>query len=744
MIKSVILLLLEFLLYGVGMTQNTWQRSESSSQLEVGTVAISSANEYFISLKNNHHIFYSRDSGATWQEVEVNNGVKKFYKSIDRAYLKAIKDKVYCVSCAGSAKRYIYNGEFFNILPNYTNIPYENLFLSQEGKVFYKDELCIARTDSNWNRIINTFLFSTSFPYGFLATNFYTEDNNYIITQNNKDSLFIYKLKTDQSGAVSPYSKFKVSRSVSTALVSKGGTIYFMDNGGSNRVFNYVLKTEQNKIQKSSLQLVQKVNVVYYYYVNEGAEIYLVTDKGVFMNNGIDEDVWIKCHQMSDNIPLPPSFNVLAWDTRYFIKDSLNAMISYGDNCGQSDYYCFTPKFKKWRTIQLDVHIDNLNDLVKDRNNRLYAFRPCENYFGMNYLQSDNNGKDWEYVLINGEYATSIGINKSGEAMAIAANNRLYRHNTTVDNWEEIQLPLDTSGKIKLLHIYSSGNDLFLTGNIFINYAKEYNYLYHSMDGGLHWTEIKSFVQQTAVRGNDFTILKDNNGNWIAYSDQGRLTPDGILISKDKGKTWEIDNRFKDFSAFSLLQLPDNRFLLSGTINYSNPGTYLIDSLGNYSNYSSNYVKNPASLYLDKDSLMFGYINYNYNPIPFYSFDLGLNVFNNESGLNPTDKETCPTCSAIYESRDKITLNLAYDGIYTTTHDIFSNITDELNLKEKYSFHKVRIGFVLKRKTIRPNQVKNFRRLIYWDRYFWKARSAIYEWNDRHQITCTRHWLFCK
>ena len=112
------------------------------------------------------------------------------------------------------------------------------------------------------------------------------------------------------------------------------------------------------------------------------------------------------------------------------------------------------------------------------------------------------------------------------------------------------------------------------------------------------------------------------DGNWIAYSDQGRLTPEGILISKDKGKTWEIDNRFKDFSAFSLLQLPDNRFLLSGTINYSNPGTYLIDSLGNYSIYSSNYVKNPASLYLDKDSLMFGYINYNYNPIPFYSLDL--------------------------------------------------------------------------------------------------------------------------
>ena len=77
----------------------------------------------------------------------------------------------------------------------------------------------------------------------------------------------------------------------------------------------------------------------------------------------------------------------------------------------------------------------------------------------MNYLQSDNNGRIG-YVLINGEYATSID-NKSGEAMAIAANNRLYRHNTTVDNWEEIQLPLDTSGKIKLLHIYSSGNDLF-------------------------------------------------------------------------------------------------------------------------------------------------------------------------------------------------------------------------------------------------------------------------------------------
>ena len=152
----------------------------------------------------------------------------------------------------------------------------------------------------------------------FFATNFIRRIIIYY-TQNNKILLFIYKLKRTNQGRIPLFQKKKVSRSVSTALVSKGeqSTLWTMEEVSS---FQLCTKTEQNKIQKSSLQLVQKVNVVYYYYVNEGAEIYLVTDKGVFMNNGIDEDVWIKCHQMSDNIPLPPSFNVLAWDTRYFIK----------------------------------------------------------------------------------------------------------------------------------------------------------------------------------------------------------------------------------------------------------------------------------------------------------------------------------------------------------------------------------------------------------------------------------------
>ncbi|NOT36969.1 MAG: T9SS type A sorting domain-containing protein [Saprospiraceae bacterium] len=698
MIKFFAILALEIILLQVGTTQDTWRRSESSSQLEIGDVAISSEYGYFVSLKNNHHIFHSKDSGSTWQQVGINNGKNKFYLTLDRSYLNVIDNKVYSVSCAGASKRYLYNNDIFDPLDKYTNSPKENLIVNQEGKIFYKTESYINRTDSYWNPNYEKFIFKYENDYWIKSTSFYTDENNYVITSNFIDSLITYKVTTDEPAKVSIYSKLKVPRSIPISFVSKGGTIYFMDNFSGSHIFNYVSKSELNKIKISSLQIEHLARLIYFYFVNSQAEIFIVTDKGVFMNNGIDEDQWIKCHQLSDRLPLPPGLKVLGFDTKSFIKDSMNALISYGDNCGQSEYYCFTPKFKKWKSIQLDAHIDNLLNVVKNKNNRLYAFRPCENFFGRNYLQSDNEGKDWETIIINEEYVSSIGINKNGEALAIATNNRLYLYNSTLDNWDEIQSPVEPQGNIDLLHIYSSENELFLSGKTKIGSPVEKNYLYHSTNGGINWVEIKSFIQRSSHPLNDFVIFEDHNGHWIAYPEQGAFTPIGILVSMDRGMSWELDKRFKEFYASSIVQLLDDNFILNGVLKPNKRGTFIIDSLGNYNIYSQYYENNPARFFLDNDNRVFGYTNYSYTDVPFFSTDLGLNVIHDDSGLKPTDKEIRIIRSADYERSDKIILNLAYDGIYTTTHDIFNKITDDSNTKELYSVFQNNEIIIIKKK----------------------------------------------
>ena len=93
------------------------------------------------------------------------------------------------------------------------------------------------------------------------------------------------------------------------------------------------------------------------------------------------------------------------------------------------------------------------------------------------------------------------------------------------------------------------------------------------------------------------------------------------------------------FYPTSIEQLPDNRFLLSGTYNFSKRGTFVIDSLGNYSIYSPYYDYNPARLYFDRDARLFGYTTNTYTDITFYCNDLGINVVEDERGLQPTDKE---------------------------------------------------------------------------------------------------------
>ncbi len=667
-------------------SQNTWLRSESSSQLEVGDLAITNDNEYFLSLKNNHHIFNSNDSGITWKEVSINNGINRNYLTIDKPFLKLVDNKVYCVSCAGGNKRYRYNGYSFEVMPNYSNIPRENLIVNQEGRVFYKDVISINDADSSWSRLFNKIIYQAKPNFGVIEANFYTENNNYFIISNFTDSMYVYKVITNEKNDISLYSRFKTSKGVSNSFVSKGGVIYFMSNDGLNRVFNYVSSKKLDIIRTSSLQERFNIQNIYYNFINANGEIFIISDKGIFVNNGIDEDQWIKCYQMSNQLPKPPANTVnriLAFNARYFFKDSMNALISYGDNCGQSEYFCFSPKYKEWKTILLDVHIDNLVNLVKNKNNRLFAYRPCENYLGRNYLQSDNNGKDWVSALIYGEHVTSIGINKDGEAIAIATNNKIYLHNSSVDSWNEVQSPVSSTNNIIFLHLYASNNELFLTGSL--ENSSRSNYLFHSADGGQNWQEIKAFVKISAHPRNDFQILVEHKNNWIAYSVDGQFNSYDILVSTDSGRTWLPDSRFKNFAAASIKQLPNNKFLLSGTYNLTMDGTYIIDSVGNFSIYASQYEKNPAIFSFDQNNRVFGYPFYYGSPRPFTSSDLGLKIVYDDSGILPIDQEYRYIRSSIYENKDNITLNLAYDGIYTNTHDIFNNISDKSKTLSNYS-----------------------------------------------------------
>lgn len=482
--KLINLLILINVVQIVGSSQKSWFRSESNSKLEVGDVAITSNNNYFISLKNNHFVFYSGDSGATWTQAEILNENYKYYKSIDRPYLKPVGDKLYCVSCTGGSKRAYYNGIRFESTTGVTYTNSENLFFDQNNNSFYKDFQFVARTDSNWNWKHDSNLFKVPDGYSINSTNFYIEDNNYISTLDFKGSIKIYKINTGISGHIETYATFNVSKNTRKTFVSRGGTIYYLDVNDINRNFKYVSRNNLSKVELSKLQTNNLVSEIYFYHINANNEIYLLTNRGVFINNGIDEDQWQKCYQMSDQIPLPPDRFTTIFDAKYFFKDSLNAIISYGDNCGQADYWCFTPKYKSWKSIKLDFHIDNLKNLVKDKNGRLYAYRPCKNYFGRNYLQSYNNGKDWELMILNGEFVTSVGINMEGEAIAILSNNSLFLHSSINDEWNKVSGPVSQNSQIRLFHIYSANNDLLLTGNANFGLPNEVNYLFHSRDGG--------------------------------------------------------------------------------------------------------------------------------------------------------------------------------------------------------------------------------------------------------------------
>lgn len=297
------------------------------------------------------------------------------------------------------------------------------------------------------------------------------------------------------------------------------------------------------------------------------------------MNNGGVENDWIKCYKLSKNLPAREfSSNITEYDRIYYFKDSLNAMISHGDNCGQAVVYYFTPKYQYWRELVLDLNRDNFVNLKKNKKNSLYCFRPCENIDNYTYLESNNNGQDWQNLSFN-----SVGINKENEAIA-RVNKEIYLHDSELNSWKKIYTSILDNKDIEPLHFYNNKNDLFLAAKSTPKIFPIKHYLFHSSDGGYTWKEIKAFVTSGHGPNLDFEILVDNFNHWLVYSDQISMLPfSSILISRDQGMSWEVDARFKDFEFVSeIKQLADNRYIISGRNPMKKYGTFISNTTGGF------------------------------------------------------------------------------------------------------------------------------------------------------------------
>ncbi|MEP7197779.1 MAG: hypothetical protein ABI851_14765 [Saprospiraceae bacterium] len=655
------------------LAQNTWIRSEPSPIIEISDVIINQENELFINTKNTHHIFYSSDSSTSWKKISVEYP-DKFRAQYNHKYFKLVGRDLYCGWCSGSCKRLIYNNQQFNLL-NGLSFPFLQLQFDNDGRGYIVSNGGIYNVNSEWQIIPSDIIIKFS-DLSLIKSFLYSKDNNYVVSRPyNSDLVRVLKVNTQSKDSIL-YATFQADINSKEILVSSEGNIYYLGSKLGKLVLFYSSNVNPFHFVEYVIDTTVEIKA-FNFFMNQENQIFALTDKGIYINDR-KSNSWIKCHLLSKNFPIKIyNTNGFDLDSYIYIKDSLNAIISYGDNCGQASIYTFTPKYKNWRPVELNLNRDNFSNLVRDKNGMLYTYRPCENLTNHNYLESENDGKDWNSLYINGEPVSSVGINKNGEAIALAYKS-IYIHDSNLNNWNLVSSPITKIKEIVLLQFYSNKDELFISGISQSNINPVKNYLFHSSDGGYNWNEITAFVTSSHDPSKDFEIFVDNYKNWIVYSDQLSFIPNTFLISKDLGKSWEVDQRFKDFEFVSTIQqLSDNRYLISGKDKFKKYGSFISNASGGFDLISAYFEGHPSRLYLQSNNNLFGYSSWtNGSPIPFTSNDVGNSVREDDSGILLEDLDYRSIQSAILTPGQRTVLNLAHDGIYNSNTDVFSNSSD--------------------------------------------------------------------
>lgn len=674
-IQTKIIFLLLILVPSLGESQVTWSKRNTTPIYELGDVMISHEGYYFLSLSQNAPVYVSIDEGDSWTDVSDKS---KLYNAFSQnKYFKLIDGQVYYGKCKSNCSTYKYvNGKFISKLGISEN--FENLFQDKKSKVYAINQNRIFFTDSNWMIDNSMKIWETKDNY-IVTGYFYQADTNYIVTvkydvnnpTNNTTSVYILNSETKKAEL---YSEFKLFVKKELIQVSKSGNICILFPHVTKSTLIYADRTNPKLFHEIILDS-QNPNInVYSLGSASDGTFYTVTNNGVYFNDGIDFSYWIKAHYMSQNFP---TLDYSSIENKYFIKDSLTAIVNYGNNCGESKAYFFNQKYKKWKPIELGINVNNLDNLQKDVNGTLYAFNPCRNYPAREYYRiSEDDGKTWELFFINGEYVRSVGINKDRAAIVLAGEN-LFLQNVNDKSWKLIKSPLPDSSYVSSLFFYSSNGILFFETN-YLN-AAGFNKIgfYFSKDGGLNWTEFSPFHQSATDNYNDRNILVTKD-KWIAYS----YLSDPTVFSEDEGKSWQLDPMFGGCDHITqMVLLPDNRLLIS--CQSKNEFGVFVSNSNNELELLSTYFKGKLNtVNFNSPSNIFGY--HDLNSAPFFSKDLGKSVFELDQGITPIISDYRYFNSSLIDANNRVYLTIQNDGLYVTDTNVFTQ-TKEENKKENYS-----------------------------------------------------------
>ncbi|MEP7195955.1 MAG: hypothetical protein ABI851_05505 [Saprospiraceae bacterium] len=674
--RNPIILILLFILPSIISSQNQWKSTLTEPYFEVDDIAILKDNSYYLSLRKTHEIFVSRDSGASWKVLAP---FEDKFTNIASKSLDIVNDELLITHYTRKNKTILYKpGSYENLIKqksgislnqNYTRIDKEGNLFSVEG-----DHIYPINSDFKVDRK-NPILVASYIQESFL----YTTENNYVVLRNfsTKDTFRILKFNS-KTGEYKLHSMFFDDIRPEDIVISENGSIVYRI--GTNRVL-YAQFKDPFSYRQASIDSTGEIEYIYSLQLSANGEIFILSNSGIYMTNGIHLDQWVKCYKMSKDLSFPDDND---FNNYFYFKDSLSAIISYGTICGASRVFCFSPKFNQWKDVELDIHLENIIDLKADKEGRLYGFRPCDSWLKTRYVISEDQGKTWRYLKLYGYDVNGLAINKEGNAVAIILNKEVFIHNPSTNSWDNILTSSVIKPNVMVYHCYALGKDLILEG-IVSSFSPQKQIYYYSEDAGKSWQITSAPVKLIDGIFPSMETLVDQEGNWLIYNsifNHGESFD--VMISSDKGKTWNLDPRFNQFREINeVLKLNDGRFLVSAK---GNPLMYnedfklfiLDDKINGTQLLFQDLYKSTYSLKIYLNGSVIGYNDIldglDQNLLLVSEKDSSFQYTKSYSGLGHSPDDSWLIKSAVVGKDNQIFLSLAMDGIYTNTTDLSINV----------------------------------------------------------------------
>lgn len=631
--------------------QEKWFRLDNMHKMQIEDLVMSKSGIIYSAVYGRNIILESMDQGQSWNSIILDtfkyyasnmhkrllidhqdsliefffwSGVPGARKVNGQTFKYINPSESAIVGITGSKIKFDDSGNYYY---NYINELYQYTKIFSQTKLIFKTQ----------DEIVNYFMYSDSI--------------NYIITRESSTLNYnIYKLNT-RTEELSKLNILQVGNNPYSILITRNGTILIPTLTGLYKSIDEGKNFD--RVEYDSLKS-PYANIKHLYFTQD--EGLIVEADESFYFSKTDGNSWIPINAFSKDYPGNiREQSVIVSDTNY-------AVILGIDSCDNQVGYYISPHNLKWEEFDFGLSTLDMSFVTKDNKKTLFA-RPnkCSGT-----LYSDNEARNWHEFLINNERIDALIQSNERIFFSISMDQtKLFRSLDQTKSWQEFPISnFGTDVNIFTNIWYFNNKSWGLGTGVKNQFGTGYTLksIQFTKDNGESWQKIPSKYYPYIGQ-----IIDDQNGNLLSCN----FTFNKVYSSTDFGQTWEIDERFNDFS--KVIEIGKNQFggflvsgIYKGVINI-----YLSYDFINFVPVNGNFFKTQFShLYELGENMVAAFV---YGEGIFLSRDGGMNWEDFTDGLDIFRTDICYLNSLFSDSENHVYASIQYDGLYKTVKPLVSD-----------------------------------------------------------------------